>query len=535
MMSKKSNIKKTNEVQDNVCKINIEKSEIDDDIIKALKIVKLSDYDTDVIKENDGESIQKKLTLDKLNTHKKKSYKKYIIAFLVILNIIVISITISLPRIKLYGSKHIILNYQDEFIEPGYTGKIFNKDITNSVIVSNEIIPKKVGKYQIKYIIKYHHINIQKKRYVSLVDKKKPVISIEENPINLCPKQDINTINYQAYDEYDGNITNKVILKEDKGKLFLSVLDSSNNLAKLTVDITRTDKKKPVITLKGDQTIYLDSGEVYQEYGYTAVDNCDGDITDRVQVSGNVGTAFSEYQITYTVKDSANNETTINRKVIRRNKELPNSGLKTKGSIYLTFDDGPREDTTKYILDILKEEGVLATFFVTGSGEDYLIKRAYSEGHAIGLHTYTHNYEYIYSSTQNYFEDLNRVSKRVKRITGLDSKIIRFPGGSSNTISRKYKVGIMSELTTMVLNRGYRYYDWNVDGNDAGGALSSQEVYSNVISNLSPNRMNVVLLHDVKDFTKDAIRDIIRYGKKNGYTFKKIDMDTYMIRHGVNN
>ena len=93
----------------------------------------------------------------------------------------------------------------------------------------------------------------------------------------------------------------------------------------------------------------------------------------------------------------------------------------------------------------------------------------------------------------------------------------------------------MSTLTSMVLERGYRYYDWNVDSKDAGGANTSSQVYYNVINSLSYNRGNVVLMHDIKYQTRDALRDIIRYAKDNGYTFAKIDMDTYMIRHGVNN
>ena len=93
----------------------------------------------------------------------------------------------------------------------------------------------------------------------------------------------------------------------------------------------------------------------------------------------------------------------------------------------------------------------------------------------------------------------------------------------------------MSTLSGMVLDKGYRYYDWNVDSKDAGGANSSQEVYYNVVNNLSKNRSNVVLMHDVKWQTRDAIRDIIHYGKNNGYSFDKITMSTYMVRHGINN
>ena len=201
----------------------------------------------------------------------------------------------------------------------------------------------------------------------------------------------------------------------------------------------------------------------------------------------------------------------------------------------MTFDDGPNEGTTNVILDVLKSEGVKATFFVTCNGPDYLIKRIYDEGHTVALHTCTHNYANIYSSVDNYFADLNRISTRVKNITGYDAKIIRFPGGSSNTVSRNYQIGIMSTLTGMVLDKGYRYFDWNVDSMDASSSRSASDVYYNVVGSLSHSRSNVVLMHDIKQMTKDAIYDIINYGKNNGYSFARLEPDTYMIRHGVNN
>ena len=146
----------------------------------------------------------------------------------------------------------------------------------------------------------------------------------------------------------------------------------------------------------------------------------------------------------------------------------------------------------------LKEEGIKATFFVTNSGPDELIKREYDEGHAVGLHTASHNYSIVYNSVDSYFRDLGSVSDRVKRITGVESKIIRFPGGSSNTVSRRYVPGIMSTLTSEVINRGYRYYDWNLSSGDAvGGAPpSSNDIYNNVVSRLSKDRVNMVLMHD---------------------------------------
>lgn len=93
----------------------------------------------------------------------------------------------------------------------------------------------------------------------------------------------------------------------------------------------------------------------------------------------------------------------------------------------------------------------------------------------------------------------------------------------------------MTRLSEALLNQGYRYYDWNVDSNDAYTSKSKEAVYKCVTSNLSKSRANIVLMHDIKTWTRDALRDIIRYGKENGYTFERIDMDTHMVRQHINN
>ena len=210
-----------------------------------------------------------------------------------------------------------------------------------------------------------------------------------------------------------------------------------------------------------------------------------------------------------------------------------NSG--TRGIIYLTFDDGPGPYTAR-LLDILKANGIKVTFFVTGAGDDSLIRREYDEGHAIGLHTWSHRYEIVYSSVESYFNDLQLVHDRVFNITGLDSRIIRFPGGSSNLVSARYDNGIkiMSILTDEVGKRGYTYFDWNVVSGDAGGATTADEVYNNVTAHLKDGN-NVVLQHDIKDFSVDAVERIISYGKSNGFSFEALDQNSPTMHHGVNN
>lgn len=205
------------------------------------------------------------------------------------------------------------------------------------------------------------------------------------------------------------------------------------------------------------------------------------------------------------------------------------------GVVYLTFDDGPG-DYTNALLDVLAKYEVKATFFVTGRGDDAVIKREFDEGHTVALHTWSHNYAYVYSNVDNYFADLSQVATRVKNITGQDSKLIRFPGGSSNLVSKRYdgRSRIMSTLTREVEARGYQYFDWNVDSDDAGRAKDSDTVFVNVATRLKPGP-NVVLQHDIRPYSVEAVERIIEYGNTNGYVFEPLSFDSPTVHHGVNN
>ena len=209
------------------------------------------------------------------------------------------------------------------------------------------------------------------------------------------------------------------------------------------------------------------------------------------------------------------------------------------GVIYLTFDDGPTSDSTPQILDILKNRNIKATFFVLHYDENHekFIKREKEEEHTIALHGYSHTYSEIYTSADTTLENFRKIKEQVYQTTGIQSKIIRFPGGSSNVVSKKYCEGVMSELVTRVVEEGYRYFDWNVDSDDAGHAKTSEKIYENVTSGIKPGRSNVVLMHDFAGNHKtiDALDSIITWGLEQGYVFRKITEETPMVTHGVNN
>ena len=221
---------------------------------------------------------------------------------------------------------------------------------------------------------------------------------------------------------------------------------------------------------------------------------------------------------------------------LRRQKEEEENAT---GVIFLTFDDGPTSDSTPQILDILKKRDIKATFFILHYDEhrEPLIKREKEEGHTIALHGYSHTYSEVYPSADACLENFRKIKEQVYQTTGTESKIIRFPGGSSNVISKKYCEGVMTELTKRVIDEGYRYFDWNVDSDDAGHAKTSEKVYQNVTTGIKPGRNNVVLMHDFAGNHKtiDALDSIISWGLEQGYVFRRITEETSMVKHGVNN
>lgn len=306
-----------------------------------------------------------------------------------------------------------------------------------------------------------------------------------------------------------------------------------NLIIERTINIV--DTINPELILEGESEIILQLNNKFTEPGYNAKDNYDGDLSDKVKVTGEVDTSKEgTYTLTYTISDSSNNKTEATRSIKVYKPVIKQTDSKP-GVIYLTFDDGPHPTNTDIILDILKEEGVKATFFVTGNGPDRVIKRAFDEGHTIALHTYSHDYKEVYSSVDNFYKDLDKISDRVYNITGQRAKIIRFPGGSSNTISKGYTKGIMSILAKDTQEKGYIYQDWNVDSMDATGQIGASNVYRNTIRELSKNYPNNVLMHDIHAQTAGALRDIIRYGKDNGFYFEALLENSPTSRHGINN
>ena len=234
--------------------------------------------------------------------------------------------------------------------------------------------------------------------------------------------------------------------------------------------------------------------------------------------------------------DSAGNEASAER-TIKVYMPMPDNAVNPGDKVvYLTFDDGPGPYTDK-LLDILDRYNVIVTFFVTNGKPDYqnLIAKEAQRGHTVAIHSASHDYARIYQSIDAYLDDLNEMNDIIIAQTGKSADIVRFPGGSSNTISRRYCRGIMSQLVCAVQEHGFRYCDWNVSSGDAGATTSTSQVVNNVIDGFKSNNVSIVLQHDIKNFSVDAVEQIIEWGLSEGYTFLPITSTTPMSHHGVNN
>jgi len=190
---------------------------------------------------------------------------------------------------------------------------------------------------------------------------------------------------------------------------------------------------------------------------------------------------------------------------------------------YLTFDDGPSEAVTGLILDVLKEQNIKATFFVVGSNVNKypeIVKRAYTEGHYIANHGYSHNYKKIYASAESVLEEYNKTEKAIQKAIGVQeysSHLFRFPGGYSGSSYSKIK----KQAGNLLNKNNISYIDWNVLTGDAQGANTKEMIIKNVKKYTKEKGNIVLLMHDSssKILTYETLTEVINYLKYEGYTF----------------
>ena len=188
--------------------------------------------------------------------------------------------------------------------------------------------------------------------------------------------------------------------------------------------------------------------------------------------------------------------------------------------VYLTFDDGPSKYTPE-ILDILAANDIKATFFVTGwniDGKEDILKREADEGHTIGLHSQTHEYDLVYASPASFFDEFDQVGETVEDITGIKSWCLRFPGGSINNHNKDTRDAILKELK----RRGYEYFDWNCATLDATADASVEYCLQSLKDSVKADH-SVLLMHDTVEYTPLYLQSAIDYLKEQGYSFETVD------------
>ena len=207
--------------------------------------------------------------------------------------------------------------------------------------------------------------------------------------------------------------------------------------------------------------------------------------------------------------------------------------VRTEGVIYLTFDDGPTQNTDQ-ILEVLAENNIKATFFMNGTSDEadfQRMKDIVAQGHTLGMHSYTHEYDLIYDSVENYLDDMYQLFVLIRDVTGEAPTCFRFPGGSINSYNR----GIYQELIAEMLRRGFVPYDWNISAQDATSRpLDVDTVIDNVLSSAEGKSRGIVLMHDgaSQASTAQALDTIIERLREKGYRFDRIQPDTMPVLLG---
>ena len=206
--------------------------------------------------------------------------------------------------------------------------------------------------------------------------------------------------------------------------------------------------------------------------------------------------------------------------------EIEKSDVPVKKVAYLTFDDGP-SSITEGILDTLSEKNVKATFFVCAgeSNDKYmpLLERTEADGHQIAIHSASHDYKKIYSSPEAFWSDIDELKTKIAPYVKQEINCMRFPGGSTNTVSRKYGGSeIMKTLKAQATEKGYRYFDWNNCPGDAlGQSISPDTLVSRINKEIKGQEQSVILLHDIPSTATSAraLPTIIDSLTEQGYTF----------------
>ena len=465
-----------------------------------------------------------------------------VLAWLLLLASLALLMDARTVRFYVYGEDEMTLEYGTPYVEPGVyavtTGKLFGESEKHlEVVTDGAVDTDHLGSYVLRYTARFAFSDYSTERRVSVVDTTPPVIELKHiegyEPTWMTGYAEEG---YTAFDACDGDLTGHVVREKTEEGVRYTVTDASGNTTSVERVLPKINYQPPAITLLGGENLTMEAGLQFSDPGYTAADILGNDWTDYVTVDGAVVPWLAgTYELYYTITSENGEDVTAVRTVTVTPAELPAEVMPAEKTIYLTFDDGPGPYTAE-LLDILARYHVKATFFVTAQEPKYfdLIGRAFREGHSIGVHTSTHNYNQIYASEEAFFEDFFNMEEIIHTQTGSYTQIFRFPGGSSNTVSR-FNEGIMTRLTQAMTDMGYQYFDWNVISGDAGETNKTKKIVENIEEGCKEHTVSVILQHDIKDYSVAAVEPVIQWGLANGYTFRALQLDSPGMHHGLNN
>lgn len=439
----------------------------------------------------------------------------------------------------LFSSSPYVVELGDSFSTLDPVSSVFQGE-KSDVSVSGSIDTKTPG----EYVLTYTFHGVSQELSVLIQDTTAP--DLEVHDVTTDAKQEVDAESFVTSVTDLSRVSLDILNPDDltagagKFKIQIQAMDEYGNITTKTAVLERIDDTEEPVIEGETEPVSLETGQEYTPPVLSATDNFDKTVAVQTDLNGLDTSVPGQYSVRFYAQDRSGNmaERIQEVTVVQPEPEpVQESQPEPDKVVYLTFDDGPSENTWK-ILDILDQKDVKATFFVTGCSQanNDAIAATAARGHSIGLHTYTHDYASVYASEEAYFSDLQAISDMVASVTGQRTTLIRFPGGSSNMVSAQYSSGIMTRLSQEVLEKGYQYFDWNVSSGDAASVtVDAATIAANATSGQQDKI--VLLMHDSapKTTTAEALPAIIDHYQSEGYAFRGLDMNSTNAHHHINN
>ncbi len=361
--------------------------------------------------------------------------KKKPLIITIILEIILIVGTIIIYnpflKIKLVGNATIKISIGEKYTDQGAKASYFKEDLTKDIKVSNEVDTSKMGEYKVTYEVKHGNTTRKIARTVIVADLVSPEIVLKgAEKVSTCGKEYIEE-GYTATDNIDGDLTKDVVVTKKSDRIIYSVKDKSGNKKEVVRLLDSKDTTKPEITLVNSEILTFELNSTYKEFGAKAVDNCDGDISSKIEIVSNVDTSKHQvFEVTYKVKDNAGNEATATRKIKIYNQDDINKG-------YSSIVTGPTY--IKNILVVNKKYSVPSNFTTNTSEAKAALAKLQSdakkEGHDLSTKSGYRSY-----STQEALYNRYKTNKGLEYADRISAR----PGHSEHHTGLAFDVGLCS-------------------------------------------------------------------------------------------